>query len=100
MSTHYQNESAKKILSDILQHSPSEYLSFRLETEKIIDFMFKQNPNIEPDSLTRAALLVAKSKYSSISPDDVKRIRNNGGRLNYLWPALIPIIRKALEQQK
>ncbi len=95
----FQQERARSVLSELLTHS-SQDNDLRPEIEKIIGKMFEYNPQLEPDSLTRAAFFFVKSSSRMISEEDVRNIAHDGVRDNYTWPALVPVIKSVLTREK
>ncbi len=87
------------VLSEVLKHNQRDQ-GLRPEIEDVITTMFRYDTKLEPDSLARAAFFVVKSNHGKISLADVKMIRNDGGKQNYSWPALIQVIRSQIAQTK
>jgi hypothetical protein len=95
----FQYEKARNTLSELLNNNIHDK-ELKPEIEQVITKMFAHNPKLEPDSLIRAAFFVVKSNRNNITPSDVTMIAHDGGKDNYSWPALVPVIRTLLAKEK
>ncbi len=95
----FEHERAKEILTSMIEHSPSDRI-IQGEVEKVMTKMFRVNPQFDPDTLTRAAFFVVKSKRKRISEREIQRITHDSGNENHSWPNLVPVIKRVTEGTK